>query len=133
MLGAGRVRAVFHTHRLETGAGALGVLNYAIKATDQRVKGDEHVPEPGKQHREIPPTSTFTQEHTGSWEAALPEYSSQGLSHRVHPHAPHFSCHQHLPSDSLIFSSKSLVMPRRIKYYIMAVHITIYLALKRRK
>lgn len=34
MLGAGRVRAALHTHGLETGAGALGVLNYAIKATE---------------------------------------------------------------------------------------------------
>lgn len=34
MLGAGRVRAALHTHGLETGAGALGVLNYPTKVTE---------------------------------------------------------------------------------------------------
>lgn len=36
------MRAALHTHGLESGAAALGVLNYASKATESSVeKGDE--------------------------------------------------------------------------------------------
>lgn len=60
------MRAALHTHRLETGAAALGVLNYASKATEISVQ--RGVSADGALERAqilsclLPPTST--PEHT---------------------------------------------------------------------
>lgn len=41
-VGAGAVRAALPNHILETGAAALGVLNYANEATEIIAERDEH-------------------------------------------------------------------------------------------
>lgn len=44
------MRAALHTHGLKTGAAALGVLNYASKATEMRTKWGEHTMESWNRH-----------------------------------------------------------------------------------
>lgn len=48
------MRAALHTHGLETGAAALGVLNYASKATEMCTKWSEHMMESWNKHGETP-------------------------------------------------------------------------------
>lgn len=57
------MRAALLTHGLKTGAAALGVLNYASKATEMRTKWGEHTMESWNRHEEtlwclLSPTST---------------------------------------------------------------------------
>lgn len=46
------MRAALHTHGLKTGAAALGVLNYASKATEMRTMWGELTMEPWNRHGE---------------------------------------------------------------------------------
>lgn len=55
-VGAGTVRAALPTHILETGAVALGVLNYANEATEIGAEGDEHMTEPRMSRKSLVPS-----------------------------------------------------------------------------